>query len=204
MICILANGGASSRDDPERRSKEWRPTLRREPPRREVRTPTARPDGVARAVAAAPVSHCRETKAWVPAENRHGGAPRGVPVAPGQGGRASQARPNERVRLSALHPPLIGGTELCCRDGRWRQGLVGSPADAKAKAHAKRRRNPGAATRRGNEEHCAVSHREYDDGQRFAVRAPRCRTRRARSTPVARRMQTARRSGSVVFRTAQR
>ena len=39
-------------------------------------------------------------------ENRHGGAPRGVPVAPGQGGRASQARPKERVRLSALHPPL--------------------------------------------------------------------------------------------------
>ena len=65
MICILAHGGASSRDDPERRSKEWRPTLRREPPRREVRTPTARPDGVARAVAAAPVSHCRETLAWV-------------------------------------------------------------------------------------------------------------------------------------------
>jgi hypothetical protein len=103
----------------------------------------------------------------------------------------------------SIHPSS-GGRNCCCRDGRWRQSLVGSPADAKAKAHAKRRRNPGAATRRGNEEHCAVSHREYDDGQRFAVRAPRCRTRRARSTPVARRMQTARRSGSVVFRTAQR
>ena len=126
MICILAHGGASSRDDPERRSKEWRPTLRREPQRREVRTPTARPHGVARAVAAAPVSHCRETLAWVPAENRHGGAPRGVPVAPGQGGRASQARPNERVRLSALHPPLIGGDGIgCCRDGRWRQSPYG-------------------------------------------------------------------------------
>ena len=37
-----------------------------------------------------------------------------------------------------------------------------------------------------------------------SLRAPRCRTRRARSTLVARRMQTARRSGSVVFRTAQR
>src|SRR3954470_4581035 len=143
MICILAHGGASSRDDPERRSKEWRPTLRREPPRREVRTPTARPDGVARAVAAAPVSHCRETLAWVPAENRHGGAPRGVPVAPGQGGRASQARPNERVRLSALHPPLIGGTELLLS----RRPLAPKPrglAGGRASEGTCERRNPGA------------------------------------------------------------
>jgi len=117
--------------------------------------------------------------------------------------RRRRDRKKECACRRSIHPSS-GGRNCCCRDGRWRQSLVGSPADAKAKAHAKRRRNPGAATRRGNEEHCAVSHREYDDGQRFAVRAPRCRTRRARSTPVARRMQTARRSGSVVFRTAQR
>src|SRR6476620_10581155 len=43
MICILGSEGAFSRNDPARRSKEWRPTLRREPQRREVRTPTARP-----------------------------------------------------------------------------------------------------------------------------------------------------------------
>src|SRR3954454_8265366 len=34
------------------------------------------------------------------------------PGRPGMGGRASQARPKLRVRLSALHPPLIGETEL--------------------------------------------------------------------------------------------
>src|SRR4051794_38913056 len=51
-----------SGDEPEGGAGEWRPALRREPQRREVRTPTARPDGVAWAVAAAPVSHCRRRK----------------------------------------------------------------------------------------------------------------------------------------------
>jgi hypothetical protein len=100
MICILARRGRFLETILKDGARSGVPRLRREPHRREVRTPTARPDGVARAVAAASVSHCRETLAWVPAENRHGGAPRGVPVAPGQGGRASQARPKERVRLS--------------------------------------------------------------------------------------------------------
>jgi len=36
--------------------------------------------------------HCRRRQHGSPAENRHGGAPRGVPVAPGRVGRASQAR----------------------------------------------------------------------------------------------------------------
>jgi hypothetical protein len=59
------------------------------------------------------------------------------------------------VRLSALHPPLIGGTELLL-SRRPPPKPVGSPADAKAKAHVKRRTNPDATTRRGNEQHCAV------------------------------------------------
>ena len=53
--------------------------------------------------------HCRSCRRGSPAENRHGGAPRGVPVAPGHGGRASHARRKRRVRLSALHPPLVRG-----------------------------------------------------------------------------------------------
>src|SRR6185312_10717837 len=90
-------------------------------------------------------------------ENRHGGAPRVIPGRPGMGGRASQARPKLRVRLSALHPPLIGGTELLLsrrppalkapRGVRWR---------TRTKANARKTTNPGAATRRGNEEDCAV------------------------------------------------
>jgi hypothetical protein len=53
--------------------------------------------------------HCRSCRRGSPAENRHGGAPRGAPVAPGHGGRASHARQTKRVRLSALHPPLVRG-----------------------------------------------------------------------------------------------
>ena len=83
-------------------------------------------------------------------ENRHGGAPREVPVAPGQ----VVARRRRDRRMSAacrrsIHPSS-GGRDCCCRDGRRCQTL--SPADAQAKAHAKRRTNPDAATRRGNEE----------------------------------------------------
>ena len=112
--------------------------------------------GLARAVAAGSGPTAASRLRGSASENRHGGAPRGVPVAPGPGGRASQARPKEKVRLSALHHPSSGGRNRCCRDGRWRQSPVGSPADAKVKAPAKRRTNPGAATRRGNEQHCAV------------------------------------------------
>ena len=66
--------------------------------------------GARRRTAAAQIRcHCRSCRRGSPAENRHGGAPRGVPVAPGHGGRASHARRKRRVRLSALHPPLVRG-----------------------------------------------------------------------------------------------
>jgi hypothetical protein len=75
-----------------------------------------------------------EREARPPAENRHGGAPRGERV-PLDARRASQAwlvapdsATNEILRLSALRPPLIRG-----RMEREKQ-------------------NPGAETRRGNEE----------------------------------------------------
>ena len=68
------------------------------------------------------------------------------------GGRASQARPKLRVRLSALHPPLIGETELpLLRRPLALMPPVGSPADAKSEGTCEETSNPGAATRRGNE-----------------------------------------------------
>ena len=74
-----------------------------------------------------------------PAENRHGGAPRGERPASWDAPRLTRADQSRlahatttQVRLSALRPPLFGsGCE-------WIET------------------NPGAATRRGNEEHCAV------------------------------------------------
>jgi len=63
------------------------------PPLREVRDPVRQASWLgADTSLAPPVSHCRRRHHGSPAENRHGGAPRGVPVAPGRGGRASQAR----------------------------------------------------------------------------------------------------------------
>ena len=108
-ICILAQQGASSGDDPRDGAGSGVPRLRREPHRREVRIPTARPSrlGAGSRCGSGPTAGSRLRGSA--SENRHGGAPREVPVAPGQGGRASQARPKKGVRLSALHPPLIGG-----------------------------------------------------------------------------------------------
>src|SRR6476660_5112733 len=56
--------GAFSRNDPERRSKEWRPTLRREPQRGRS---GPRPPGVNawRGQSLRLRSHCREPTSWV-------------------------------------------------------------------------------------------------------------------------------------------
>jgi len=97
----------------------------------------------------APVSHCREPASWVRIRKPPRWSAERGPGRPGTGGRASQARPKDECGLSALHPPLIGGTGLLLSR---RPPAPNSPADAQAKAHAKRRTNPDAATRRGNEE----------------------------------------------------
>ena len=83
-----------------------------------------------------------EMEARPPAENRHGGAPRGERPASWDAPRltrADQSRlanaTNEIVRLSELRPPLVGLL------GGW----------TRSQGH-----HPGAKTRRGNEETHAV------------------------------------------------
>ncbi len=112
-------------------------------------------------------------------ENRHGGAPREVPVAPGQGGRASQARPKERVRLSALHPPLIGGCGSPSSRRRKAAGSLARRSVAKAgdrQSLAKRVRQEASKTRvqqraAGTKNTALFDIVSYDYGQRFALRA---------------------------------
>jgi hypothetical protein len=124
---------------------------------REVRTPTARPYGVARAVAAG-------SGVPLPGAGFVGPHPKTATVERRERSRSPRDRVVARRRrdrkMSAACrrsiTPSSGGRNCWCRDGRWRQSLVGSPTDAKVKAPAKRRTNPGAATRRGNEQHCAV------------------------------------------------
>jgi len=110
-------------------------------------------------------------------ENRHGGAPRGFPVAPGQGGRASQARPKLRVRLSALHPPLIGGTELLLS----RRPPAPKPpwARRRKRSESKMRRRPQTRAKQraaGTKKTALFDIVNRADGQRFALRALRSHT----------------------------
>src|SRR4051812_32599693 len=116
MICILAHGGASSRDDPEggAGSGVLRPRL--------VTAgsggPGHRPPGTMtwlRGARCTDPEAMPEMEARPPAKNRHGGAPKGERPASWDAPRltrADQSRlataTNEIVRLSALRPPLIG------------------------------------------------------------------------------------------------
>jgi hypothetical protein len=74
---------------------------------------------------AAPVSHCRRRQRGSPAENRHGGAPRGVPLATGRC-RAAEARWSRLARATDRRDecacrrsarPSSGGRTGRCRRG---------------------------------------------------------------------------------------
>src|SRR4029077_12615988 len=116
MICILAPGGASSGDGPEggAGSGVLRPRL--------VTAgsggPGHRPPGMTtwlRGARCTDPEAMPEMEARPPAENRHGGAPRGERPASWDAPRLTSADPSrlanattEIVRLSALRPPLQG------------------------------------------------------------------------------------------------
>jgi hypothetical protein len=89
------SGGDVSGDDLQTERQEWRLAAAARTAPREVRDPVRRAawPGCGQA-AAGPRCHYRCGRRGSPTENRHGGAPRGVPVAPGHGGRASHARQN--------------------------------------------------------------------------------------------------------------
>src|SRR3954454_8409592 len=136
MICILAQRGRFLETILQDGARSGVPRTRREPHRREVRTPTARPYGVARAVAAAPVSHCRRRK--------RGSRQKTATVERREGSRSPRDRVVARRRRDrtkecacrALHPPLIGGTELLLsRRPPAPKPLWARSADAEAKAH---------------------------------------------------------------------
>ena len=79
-----------------------------------------------------------------------------------RGRRASQARQNERVRLSALHPPLIQGPDRPLSPRRWAQArrsvsqAGGEAATSEGTKENRQGKNPHADMRRGNEECCAA------------------------------------------------
>ena len=116
MICILARRGRFLETILQDGAGSGVPRLRREPYRGRLGPRPPVVHGLARAVAAASCVPLAEGQRGSAAGKRHGGAPKGVPVAPGRsapyrrGRRASHARQKEkRVRLSALHPPLVRG-----------------------------------------------------------------------------------------------
>ena len=109
MICILARRGRFLETILQDGARSGVPRTRREPHRREVRTPTASHRAWRGTSLQAPVP--------LPGAGFVGPHPKIATVerrelsrSPRDGGsRGSQARPKLRVRLSALHPPLIGG-----------------------------------------------------------------------------------------------
>src|SRR3954471_11985008 len=146
MICILAQRGRFLETILKDGARSGVPRTRREPHRREVRTPTAKPYGLARAVAGGSGPTAGSRLRGSASENRHDGAPREVPVAPGQGGRASQARPKRKsAPVGAPSTPHRGDGIAAVATAAGAKAPVG-PAEAKAKV-LKRRTNPDAATR---------------------------------------------------------
>ena len=120
--------GAFSRNDPARRSQEWRPPLRREPQRREVRTPTARASWLGAGSRCRLRFHCRgrlrgSVSEIATVERRERSrSPRDRVVA-----RRRRDRKKECVCRRSIHPSS-GGRNCCCRDGRWcrsPRGLAG-------------------------------------------------------------------------------
>jgi hypothetical protein len=66
-----------------------------------------------------------------------------------RGRRASQARQNERVRLSALHPPLIRGRAGRCRHGDGLKPAAASVNRAEMRRHAKGQKRKREKARQG-------------------------------------------------------
>src|SRR3954471_9386191 len=111
MICILAQRGRFLETILKDGARSGVPRTRREPHRREVRTPTARPYGLARAVAAAPVP--------LPGAGFVGPHPKTATVERRERSRSPRDRGSrvagatERMSAPVGAPsPLIGGTEL--------------------------------------------------------------------------------------------
>ena len=85
--------------------------------------------------------------------------------------RRRRDRKKECACRRSIHPSS-GGRNCCCRDGRWRQSPVGSPADAKVKAPAKETHKPGRSNARAGTNNTALFDIvNRDNGQRFALRA---------------------------------
>jgi len=122
------------------------------PPLREVRDPVRQASWLgADTSLAPPVSRCRRRHHGSPAENRHGGAPRGVPVAPGRGGRASQARQAKECacRRSTRPSSGVGPAAVATVTGSsppQRQSTGRRCGDKRRDKREKARQGPGTQT----------------------------------------------------------
>src|SRR6476660_7116734 len=135
--------------------------------------------GLARAVAAAPVPHCREPASWVRIRKSPRWSAERGPGRPGTGGRASQARP--RLKCAPVGAPSTPHRGRGSRSSR-RLKAAGSLARrslAKAgdrQSLAKRVRQEASKTRvqqraAGTKNTALFDIVSYDYGQRFALRA---------------------------------
>ena len=132
-ICILAQRGRFLETILQDGARSGVPRLRREPYRGRFGPRPPGIHGLARAVAAASRVPLAEGQRGSAAGKRHGGAPKGVPVAPGRsapykrGRRASHARQKSKsAPVGAPSTPHRGDGICCCRNGRRRQSPRGA------------------------------------------------------------------------------
>ena len=130
--------GAFSRNDPERRSQEWRPTLRREPQRGRS---GPRPPGVNawRGQSLRLRFHCREPTSWVRIRKPPRWSAERGPGRPGTGWSrvAGATEVKECACRRSIHPSS-GGRNCCCRDGRWRQSPPWARRRTRKRRHMRR------------------------------------------------------------------
>src|SRR6478609_7849713 len=156
MICILARRGRFLETILKDGARGGVPRTRREPPRREVRTPTAS-HRAWRGQSLRLRSHYREPYSWVRIRKSPRWSAERVPGRPGTGGsRVAGATEVKSETVGAPSTPHRGDGIAAVATAAGAKAPVGSPAEAKRKRNAKKTTNPGEATRRGNEEDCAV------------------------------------------------
>ena len=142
MICILARRGRFLETILQDGAGSGVPRTRREPPRREVRTPTASRSCLARAVAAAPVP-LPGAASWVRIRKPPRWSAERGPGRPGTGGRASHARQNLKSACRRSITPHRGDGIAAVATAVGADAPVGPPADAKSEGTCEETQKPG-------------------------------------------------------------
>ena len=181
MICILAHEGRFLETILKDGARSGVPRTRREPHRREVRTPTARPLWRGAGSRWRLRSHCREPASWVRIRKPPRWSAESVPVIPGWAhaqarvSRLASATETKECDCRRSIHPSSGGRNCCCRDGRWRQAPWACRRTRKRR-RTRRRAQTRAQQRAAGTNNTALFDIVNTTTANGSLRAPRYRT----------------------------